>query len=308
MNQPTPVILTVALHPAGTTQSTVEATASPFIPVTPEDRCLSAHWQVAADPRFMTILAQTFKDQGPDWHRWRSPALIALDGYYVRVRYTGQVSGPTEWSFSRRYDQGSKALPAPTLTVLGLGPVGPHVTLMGSAFTPCQPDDALRVSHWQLSQDPYFIGVDQEHQATTGLLTEWTAPNLAPNTLYYARVAYQGSLSDPSPWSEPVGFITAPLEPQGEPEANLTGLSPEAPPPTYPAVRLKGPSAVPVNAAGQYTLINYDPAIPYTVEAEYGTVQQHGPRIVYTAPSMPGLAGFRVLNTPFAVWVTPLPY
>ena len=162
--------------------------------------------------------------------------------------------------------------------------IGTVVTASSSPFETIGSNDSHDVSHWQLAYDPDFTQIVHQTVDDPVNLRVWPLGSLEENTLYYLRVRYRGTLLAYSDWSKTNCFLV-----------RLTDVP----------ITVAGPGSLLVNTIGEYVITDYDPSLPYNVEAILGTVVRNGPNISYTAPGVPGWYGFKVNGRQTQVMVLP---
>jgi hypothetical protein len=92
----TPVIT----YPTSTTilnKSTLTALSSAFSSTDTQETQLSATWQLSTDPNFNTIFSTSINSIS-NLTTWTVNGLSVNTTYYIRVQYTGTVSGTSAWS------------------------------------------------------------------------------------------------------------------------------------------------------------------------------------------------------------------
>lgn len=149
--------------------------------------------------------------------------------------------------------------------------------------------DAWSETHWQLSLTSDFAVILQSGTTTQGAADTFALTGLSYDTLYYLRVRYSGVSLGASAWSPVQMFRT-----------RITDIP-------LLALEVSGPSTLTVNETVRYTLVHYDPAVPYEVSALNGAVTRIGQYIDYTAPANQGACGFAV-NTNWVALVATAPW
>lgn len=99
---------------------------------------------------------------------------------------------------------------APNITspVTGSTNLGSSVSLSASTFLMNVGSDNHLSSDWQVATDNTFNNVISSTTNDTINKTNWSATGLSPNTTYYARVRYKGTVSGYGPWSASISFTT----------------------------------------------------------------------------------------------------
>lgn len=106
----------------------------------------------------------------------------------------------------------SPAPATPSITSPTTGAIDRAVTglqLTSSTFQALGGSFTHQSSDWQVATDAAFTNIVSQSVADTTNKTSWTIPvTLSLNTVYYARVRYTGSNSNPSSWSTAITFTT----------------------------------------------------------------------------------------------------
>lgn len=99
---------------------------------------------------------------------------------------------------------------APNITspVTGSTNLGSSVSLSASTFLMNVGSDNHLSSDWQVATDNTFNNVISSTTNDTINKTNWSATGLSPNTTYYARVRYKGTVSGYGSWSTAISFTT----------------------------------------------------------------------------------------------------
>ena len=92
--------------------------------------------------------------------------------------------------------------------VTGSIDLGPSVDFIGSTFNVTGDTDTHEGSDWQLATDSGFNNIVQQVVNSATDKETWTVDNLDPDTEFFARVRYKGTVYDYSEWSDSISFTT----------------------------------------------------------------------------------------------------
>ena len=191
----------------------IEITSSVFASSDTSDTHLSSDWQLSTSPTFAT-LANSVTGSLVNKTKWAPGGLQENTSYYVRVRHTGSVTGPTGWSTTSSFKTkapdviGQVAKPSITEPTSGTTGLNTSFIVKGSAFSSSVGGDSHKASDWEVATDIGFGAVVKSSYDSTVSKTSWSVGALTVDTTYYLRVRYKGNTGGNSPWSDVVNVKT----------------------------------------------------------------------------------------------------
>ena len=105
---------------------------------------------------------------------------------------------------------GSLLPTTPSITSPSTGSTGmlSSVSFTGTAFSMLAGSDTHEGSDWQIATDAGFTSIVAQVTDSSTNKTTWSVGSLLPNTTYYVRVRYKGTLYGYSSWSSTINFTT----------------------------------------------------------------------------------------------------
>ena len=189
-----------------------EFTSTPFAVTTGTDTHLDSTWELATDGAFTQIVAQVV-NSAANKTSWTPGDLNADTEYFVRVRYTGDYTGISDWSpviafkTKNTYDT-QPAKPVITSPVNNSTDLGPDVSVISSAFHVNTGSEVHESSHWQVATDDAFTTIIMDNTDETTYKTNINLQSLPVDTNIYIRVRYLGATLGLSAWSDTVMITT----------------------------------------------------------------------------------------------------
>ena len=174
---------------------------------------LSSDLEIATDLAFTNVVITTSDDvtlttlvvngtilsRSPDVH------------YYARVRYHG-VGVTSPWSTPVKFNLVGLEpyIVQPEITIIAnvTRSVIVNASFVSSAFVAVNYSDEHLHSDWEMSLHDNFTSIAFEAYNEDVNLRKWTVVNVAPETVYYARVRYKGTSEEYSEWSNTVKIIS----------------------------------------------------------------------------------------------------
>lgn len=190
--------------------TTVEITSSNFATSDPSDTHQSSDWQLSTSSSFSPLVSSVTESLA-NKTKWTPTGLKENSTYYVRVRHTGSITGPTGWSTTSSFTTKAPAYnQAPTITSPANNATGINTTISitSSNFATSDPSDSHKSSDWQLSTSSSFSPLLKSETGSLSNKTSWLVSGLTNDKTYYVRVKHTGSVSGSTAWSVVSSFKT----------------------------------------------------------------------------------------------------
>jgi hypothetical protein len=172
---------------------TIIISSSNFIMNNATDLHVYSTWQLAYDEQFSLIVAST-TNNAIQKITWELSGLLSNQKYYVRVLYTGEQFGSSEWSTPVSFTVRNFLILANSILLPSR-----IIKFNLPIFIPQEEGDVCEISDWQVSIDPGFLSISK-NASELSAITECVANDLPSNCELYFRVRQKGSLSGKTQW------------------------------------------------------------------------------------------------------------